>query len=256
VRMSSAYAQPPEKCVSAMFKSQEKLQDAVQRLLHRGVPRERLSIIGRNFQTEARITGFLTRKDVILDGLATGALYGSLFGSVLSLFSGVGVLFIPLIGTVVAAGPLAAALLGATTGAIYGALGAGLGSVLMSLGMPQQQAAIYQTRVQAGEFLLVVEVPAAKAGEIFLLLQGAGGEEVAISDMQIPQQGEGPLPSTDHISPEMRADLSEEAQETFVHSYNQAIQESAEPHHALLRAWERVKQLFERDDRGVFSKRK
>ncbi|WP_448380749.1 ChaB family protein [Gloeomargarita sp.] len=254
--MSSAYAEPPEKCVSATFKSQEKLQEAVQRLLNRGVPKERLSIIGRNFQTEARITGFLTRKDVILDGLASGALYGSLFGSVLSLLSGVGVLFIPLIGTVVAAGPLAAALLGATSGALYGALGAGLGSVLISLGMPQQQAAIYQTRVQAGEFLLVVEVPAAKAGEIFLLLQGVGGEEVAITEMQIPQQGEGQLQTKEQISPELRADLSEEAQETFVESYNQALRESGEPQNALLRAWERVKQLFDRDERGIFSRRK
>ncbi|MEN9229037.1 MAG: ChaB family protein [Gloeomargarita sp. GMQP_bins_120] len=254
--MTSAYAQPPEKCVSATFKRQEALHEAVQRLLDRGVPRDRISIIGRNFQTEARITGFLTRKDVILDGLATGAIYGSLFGSVLSLLTGVGVLFIPFVGTVVAAGPLAAALLGATTGAIYGALGAGLGSALISLGMPQDKAAIYQTRVQAGEFLLVVEVPAEKSGEIFLLLQSAGGEEVAITDMQIPKEGEGKLASKDQIAPEMKADLSEEAQQTFVEAYNQALDEHPEPQNALLWAWERIKHLFDRDDRGVFSKRK
>lgn len=123
--MTSAFAKTPEKCVSATFKDEKKLQDAVQRLLDRGVPKERISIIGRNFQSEARITGFLTKKDVILDGLASGALYGSLFGSVLSLLTGVGVLFIPFLGAVVAAGPLAAALLGATSGALYGALGAG-----------------------------------------------------------------------------------------------------------------------------------
>ncbi|MCS7293226.1 MAG: ChaB family protein [Gloeomargarita sp. SKYBB_i_bin120] len=254
--MTSAFALPPEKCVSATFKRQEALQEAVQRLLNRGVPRERISIIGRNFQTEARITGFLTRKDVILDGLATGALYGSLFGSVLSLLTGVGVLFIPFIGTVVAAGPLAAALLGATTGAIYGALGAGLGSALISLGMPQDKAAIYQTRVQAGEFLLVVEVPAEKSGEIFLLLQSAGGEEVAITDMQIPKEGEGKLASKDQIAPEIKGDLSEEAQQTFVEAYNQALDEHPEPQNALIKAWERIKHLFDRDERGIFSKRK
>lgn len=254
--MSSAFALPPEKCVSAVFKRQEALHDAVQRLLRRGVPQDRISIIGRNFQTEARITGFLTRKDVILDGLATGALYGSLFGSVLSLLTGVGVLFIPFIGTVVAAGPLAAALLGATTGALYGALGAGLGSALVSLGMPQDQAAIYQTRVQAGEFLIVVEVPAEKAGETLLLLQSAGGEEVAITEMQIPQAGEGKLTDKKDIAPEMQADLSEEAQETFVEAYNQALDESPEPQNALIKAWERIKQLFDRDDQGIFSKRK
>ncbi|PMB00689.1 hypothetical protein CEN50_02105 [Fischerella thermalis CCMEE 5268] len=254
--MTSAFAKTPEKCVSATFKDEKKLQDAVQRLLDRGVPKERISIIGRNFQSEARITGFLTKKDVILDGLASGALYGSLFGSVLSLLTGVGVLFIPFLGAVVAAGPLAAALLGATSGALYGALGAGLGSVLMSLGMPQEKAAIYQTRVQAGEFLLVVEVPEEKSGETFLLLQSAGGEEIATTDMQIPREPEGQLTGSDQLSPEIRADLSEEAQQTFVETYNQSLNESPEKTNALMKAWERIKQLFDRDDKGIFSKRK
>ncbi|BAU44008.1 ChaB family protein [Thermoleptolyngbya oregonensis NK1-22] len=254
--MTSAFAKPPAKCVSAAFKDQVKLQDAVQRLLNRGVPKERISIVGRNFQSEARITGFLTKKDVILDGLASGAFYGSLFGSVLSLLTGVGVLFIPFLGAVVAAGPLAAALLGATSGALYGALGAGLGSALMSLGMPQDKAAIYQTRVQAGEFLLVVEVPDEKSGETFLLLQSAGGEEVAITEMQIPQESDGEMTGSDQISPEIRADLSTEAQQTFLETYNQTLSESSEKSNALMKAWERIKQLFERDDKGIFSKRK
>jgi len=254
--MTTAFTKPPQKCVSATFKEEKKLQDAVQRLLNRGVPKDNISIIGRNFQSEARITGFLTKKDVIVDGLTTGAIYGSLFGSALGLLTGIGVLFVPFLGAVVAAGPLGAALLGATSGALYGALGAGLGSALMSLGMPQDKAAIYQTRVQAGEFLLVVEVPEEKSGEIFLLLQSAGGEEVAITDMSIPQQPEGELATQEQISPEIKADLSEEAQQTFVEAYNQSLSESKEKTNALLKAWERIKHLFERDEKGIFSKRK
>ena len=243
-----------KKCVSATFKEEKKLQDAVQRLLNRGIAKEDISIIGRNFQTEAKITGFLTKKDIILDGLTSGALYGSLFGSVLSLLSGVGVLFIPFLGTVVAAGPLAAALLGATSGALYGAIGAGLGSVLISLGMAQERAAIYQTRVQAGEFLIVAEVPADRSGEIFLLLQSAGGEEVAITDMQIPRGAEGKLAGVEEIPPDIKSGMSEEAQQQFVESYNQAFEKS--PENALMEAWKKVKQLFDRDDQGIFSKRK
>ena len=243
-----------KKCVSATFKEEKKLQDAVQRLLNRGIAKEDISIMGRNFQTEAKITGFLTKKDIILDGLTSGALYGSLFGSVLSLLSGVGVLFIPFLGTVVAAGPLAAALLGATSGALYGAIGAGLGSVLISLGMAQERAAIYQTRVQAGEFLIVAEVPADRSGEIFLLLQSAGGEEVAITDMQIPRGAEGKLAGAEEIAPDIKSGMSEEAQQQFVESYNQAFEKS--PENALVEAWKKVKQLFDRDDQGIFSKRK
>jgi hypothetical protein len=243
-----------KKCVSATFKEEKKFQDAIQRLLNRGISKEDISIIGRNFQSEAKITGFLTKKDIILDGVTSGALYGSLFGSVLSLLSGVGMLFIPFLGAVVAAGPLAAALLGATSGALYGAIGAGLGSVLISLGMAQERAAIYQTRVQAGEFLVVVEVPANKSGEIFLLLQSAGGEEVATTDMKIPRGAEGKLGGTDEIEPDIKSGMSEEAQQKFMESYNQAFENS--PGSALLEAWKKVKQLFDRDDQGIFSRRK
>ncbi|MGQ9871725.1 ChaB family protein [Leptodesmis sp.] len=151
---------------------------------------------------------------------------------------------------------MGAALLGATSSALYGALGAGLGSVLMSLGMPQDKAAIYQTRLQAGEFLLVVEVPVDKSGEIFLLLQAAGGEEVAITDMQIPRQPDGELTSKEQISPEMRANLSGEAQSTFVETYNQALSESKDKTNALIKAWERIQHLFDRDETGTYSNRK
>ncbi|MEN9231883.1 MAG: ChaB family protein [Thermostichus sp. DG02_5_bins_236] len=251
----SAFTNPPQKCVSAAFKEEKKLQDCIQRLLNRGVPNDRISIIGRNFQTEAKITGFLTRKDVILDGLTSGAIYGSLFGSLLGALTGVGVLFIPFLGAVVAAGPLGAALLGATGGALYGALGAGLGSALVSLGMPQDKAAIYQTRVQAGEFLLVVQVPEEKSGEIYLLLQSAGGEELSITDLNLPSEPEGDL-TPETLSPDIRSDLSEEAQQTFAEAYNQSRREAEDHSHTLLKAWAKVKQFFERDDKGIFSKRK
>ncbi|MCJ2544609.1 ChaB family protein [Thermostichus vulcanus] len=251
----STFANPPQKCVSAAFKEESKLHDCIQRLLNRGVPNDRISIIGRNFQTEAKITGFVTRKDVIVDGLTSGAIYGSLFGSLLGALTGIGVLFIPFLGAVVAAGPLGAALLGATGGALYGALGAGLGSALISLGMPQDKAAIYQTRVQAGEFLLVVQVPEEKSGETYLLLQSAGGEELSITDLNLPSEPEGSL-TPETLSPDIRSDLSEEAQQTFVEAYNQSRQESEDHGNALLKAWAKVKSLFDRDDRGIFSKRK
>jgi hypothetical protein len=189
--MTSELENSPNKSVSASFKDQQKVEDAIKRLVDRGVSKDNISIIGRNFHSETRISRFLTKKDVILGGLGTGAMYGALFGTVLSLLTGVGVLFIPFLGAVVAAGPLEAALVGAAGGAIYGSLGAGLASALISMGMPEDKATIYQTRLEAGEFLLVAEVPEEQANEILSLLQELGGEEVAITDMQIPHQPEG-----------------------------------------------------------------
>ena len=56
--------------------------------------------------------------------------------------------------------------------------GGGLVSVLTTLGMPEEKAAIYQTRLQVGEFLVMAEVASDRAGEFQLLLESAGGEEI------------------------------------------------------------------------------
>ena len=249
-------SQSTHKCVSAVFKQQQDAEGVIKQLLDKDISKEHISVMGRNFHTETKISGFITKKDVIVDGLASGALYGSLFGSLLGLLAGVGVLFVPFVGTVVAAGPLGAALLGTTSGALYGALGAGLGSALISLGMPQEKAAIYQTRLQAGEFLLVAEVPEAQAEEIASLLKNAGGEEIATTDMVIPKQPDGELSSGEDISPEMRAAMSDDAQNEFVNTYNKSLRESDEHESALHRAWETIKHLFDRDDEGKYSNRR
>lgn len=106
-----------EQSITAIFKNREQIDDVIQRLLERGISREDISVIGQNFHSETKIAGFITKKDVVLGGLRQGAIFGSLFGSALALLSGVGVLFVPFIGTLVAAGPLGAALLGAASGA-------------------------------------------------------------------------------------------------------------------------------------------
>lgn len=174
-----------ERTISAVFKEQDQVDTVVRRLVDRGVPSDHISVMGKNFQSQSRIAGFISKKDVILGGLRTGAIFGSLFGSFLSLLTGVGVLFIPFVGPVVSAGPLSAVLLGAASGALAGGAGAGLVSVLAALGMSEEKAAIYQTRLQAGEFLVMVEVPAGKSGEYQLLMQNAGGEEIHTSDMTL-----------------------------------------------------------------------
>lgn len=245
-----------ERTISAVFKEREQIDKVIPRLLERGVSRDDISIIGKNFHSETRITGFITKKDVILGGLRQGGIFGSLFGSALALLTGVGVLFIPFVGQVVAAGPLGAALLGAASGAIAGAAGAGLVSALIAVGMPEEKAAIYQTRVEAGDFLLAVEVPADKTGEIQLLLESAGGEEVHTSETTLPRKRSGQLENPSDLSPEVRSHLSEDAQRTFIANYNQALTESGDESKAEHHAWDVVSEQFEQDEHGYWSKGK
>lgn len=245
-----------ERSISAIFKNREQIDDVIRRLLDRGISREDISVIGQNFHSETKIAGFITKKDVILGGLKQGAIFGSLFGSALALLSGVGVLFVPFIGTVVAAGPLGAALLGAASGAIAGSAGAGLVSAFMALGIPEDKAAVYQTRIEAGEFLVAVEVLANKSGEIQLLLESAGGEEVHTNETPLPRKRSGQLENPSDLSPEVRSHLSGDAQRLFIANYNQALADSSDETKAEHHAWDVVHQQFEQDENGIWSKSK
>ena len=243
-----------ERTVSAVFKEEEQLDGVIRRLLDRGVSRDHISVMGKNFQSKTRIAGFITKKNVILGGLRSGAIFGSLFGSFLALLTGVGLLFIPFVGTVVSAGPLGAALLGAASGAIAGSAGAGLVSALVTLGMPEDKATIYQTRVEAGEFLVMAEVPADRSGEFQLLLESAGGQEVSVSEMTLPRAVKGRCNSPADLSPEVRSHLSAEAQKTFIESYNAAFDETNDSIQAEHTAWDAIHQQYEEDESGVWGK--
>ncbi len=245
-----------ERTISAVFKEQKQVDDVIRRLLDRGVSRDHISVLGRNFQSETRIAGFISKRDVILGGLRSGAIFGSLFGSFLSLLTGVGVLFIPFVGPIVAAGPIGAVLLGAASGAIAGSAGAGLVSVLTTLGMPEDKAAVYQTRLQAGEFLVMAEVPGDRAGEYQLLIESAGGEEVHTSEQTLPRACTGTCNSPEDLSPEIRSHLSEQAQRTFIERYNTALTETNDQTKAEQAAWEAVHQQYDEDENGVWSKAK
>ncbi len=245
-----------EKTVSAIFKERDQIDGVVRRLLDRGISRDDISVVGKNFHSETKIAGFITKKDVIFGGLRQGAIFGSLFGSALALLTGVGVLFVPFIGTVVAAGPLGAALLGAASGAIAGSAGAGLVSALVTLGMPEEKAAVYQTRIEAGDFMVAVEVPADKSGEIQLLLESAGGEEIHTNETALPRGRSGQIEDPSHLSPEIRSHLSEDAQRLYIANYNAELANSGDESKAEHHAWDIVREQFEQDDHGVWSKSK
>lgn len=166
------------------------------------------------------------------------------------------VLFIPFIGSVVAAGPITSVLLGAASGALAGSAGAGLASALATLGMPKEKAAIYETRVKAGEFLLMVEVPADRSGEYQLLIESAGGEEIHLNDSALPRPCSGQCSEPADLSPEIRSHLSATAQRDFISVYNQALAKTDDETKAEHQAWATIKERYDEDENGVWSKSK
>jgi len=86
------------------------------------------------------------------EGTATGAGTGAVIGGTLGWLAGIGLLAIPGVGPLIAAGPIVAALTGVGVG---GALG-GITGALIGMGIPEYEAKRYEGRVREGGILLSV----------------------------------------------------------------------------------------------------
>src|SRR6187431_402648 len=84
------------------------------------------------------------------EGAAAGATTGGLLGGTLGLLAGVGSLAIPGLGPFIAAGPIMAALSGAAVGAAVG----GLTGALIGMGIPENEAKLYEGKVMSGNILI------------------------------------------------------------------------------------------------------
>lgn len=159
------------KTVVGMFDTFGEAQSAVQDLVQFGVRREDISLVARDehgTRGEAHEVGGATA-----EGAGAGAVGGSVVGGALGLLIGAGLLVIPGIGPVLAAGPLAAAVgsAAATIGAT--ALGAGLGAAaggllgsLMGAGVAEEDAHAYVEGVRRGGTLVSVAAAEAEVDDV------------------------------------------------------------------------------------------
>jgi hypothetical protein len=102
----------------------------------------------------------------------TGAGIGAALGGTLGVFAALTGLVVPGIGALLIAGPLFGAFAGATAG---GAVG-----VLVGLGIPEDEAKLYEDRLKKGGILLSVQANSdAKVNEARGILQRTGATDVA-----------------------------------------------------------------------------
>ncbi|SFD89058.1 Heat induced stress protein YflT [Lentibacillus persicus] len=86
-------------------------------------------------------------------GTGIGAASGGVLGGLGGLIAGLGMLAIPGVGQVAAAGPLVAAL----TGAGVGAGGGGIVGALVGAGIPKEHAEQYENYLKDGKIIVLVE---------------------------------------------------------------------------------------------------
>ena len=156
--------------VIAIYKSHEEAEEAVRKLEQGGIPINKISIIGRDFQLREDVQGYYRPSDAAKEGAGFGAWFGGLFG----LLMGFGFFVFPIAGTLVVLGPMAGMIAGAIGGAGLGALM----NALMALGISKEQALKYQARLQAGEFLVSVVGTPEEVERAQMLLAGKGELEI------------------------------------------------------------------------------
>jgi hypothetical protein len=134
--------------ITGLFDSYDDARRAVQDLEAAGVPHRDISIVGHEKHKD----------DDAAEDAGIGAGLGATVGGVGGLLAGLGLLAIPGIGPVVAAGWLAATAAGAAGGAIVGAVTGGLVGALTNAGVSEDDAHVYAEGVRRGGTLVTAKV--------------------------------------------------------------------------------------------------
>lgn len=114
-----------------------------------GIPRDDISIVANNRGDRYSPSSSST-------AAGTGATAGGVLGGGVGLLAGIGLLAIPGVGPVVAAGWLVATLTGVGVGAAAGAATGGLVGSLTHSGVPEEEANVYAEGVRRGGSLVTV----------------------------------------------------------------------------------------------------
>jgi uncharacterized membrane protein len=183
------------KTVVGLFDTYPVAQNVVQELMDSGIRREDISVVanenavGRDRTTE-------TTGTAASEGAGAGAVGGTVIGGALGLLVGAGLLTIPGIGPVLAAGPLAAAIGSGAAIAGAGALGAGVGAAtggllggLVGAGVPEQEAEYYAEGVRRGGTLVAVSTDDQTATMVRGVMQRHGPVDVESRSAEWRQSG-------------------------------------------------------------------
>ena len=137
--------------VIALYDTHKQAEEAVRDLQRSGFDMQKLSIVGKDYQTEEDVVGYYTTGDRMKAWGKRGAFWGGLWG----LLFGSAFFLIPGIGPLLAAGPLVGWIIGALEGAaVVGGLSA-LGAGLYSIGIPKDSIIEYETQIKAGKFVVI-----------------------------------------------------------------------------------------------------
>jgi hypothetical protein len=138
--------------VVAVFGSHQQAEDAVRELQKDGFDMKKLSIVGKDIQTEEHVVGYYTTGDRMKYWGKLGAFWGGFWG----LMFGSAFFWVPGLGQLLVAGPLVMYIVAGLEGAVVmGGLSA-FGAGLYSIGIPEHSVLQYETEIKNDKLLLIV----------------------------------------------------------------------------------------------------
>lgn len=195
------------KTISAVFDRYTDATAAVSALEANGVSNSDISIIANNADGTHRdvASGRDGEKSEAAADAGIGAGIGATLGGAGGLLAGLGIMAIPGVGPVVAAGWLISTAAGAVAGAVAGGATGGIIGALTGAGVPEDDAHVYAETVRRGGTLVTARVADTDAARLNALLQQH--KSINIADRRAVYQGEGwtafdadtPTPPRQHI---------------------------------------------------------
>ena len=175
--------------VFGLYKTVDLAENAVDYLLSKGFSNSAISVLLPDDQSTRAFAHEKNTKAP--EGTATGATTGGVIGGTLGLLAGIGMLAIPGIGPLIAAGPIMATLAGLGAG---GAVGGVVGA-LVGLGIPEYEAKRYEGAVKGGGTLLSVHCDTS--------------EEIDVAKDSLKETGAQDIASTSEAGSKVKADKVE-----------------------------------------------
>jgi len=140
-----------ENSVVSVFDTHPDAEVAIKQLQKAGYDLKKLSVVGKDYQTDEHVVGYYNTGDRVKYWGKLGAFWGGLWGFLFGSAS----LFIPGVGPIVVGGPLVMWIVGALEGAtLVGGLNA-FGAALYSIGIPKDSILKYETSLKSDKFLLI-----------------------------------------------------------------------------------------------------
>lgn len=143
-----------DKKIVGVFETEQEAVRAIEGLKRQGYSSDEISVVGKNKDDVEDITDTTNTKAP--EGAVAGASTGGVLGGAAGLLAGLGLLAIPGIGPVLAAGPIAATLTGAAVGAGAGGIVGGL----IGMGIHEDDAKKYGHYFDQGKILVLVDADA------------------------------------------------------------------------------------------------